>query len=180
MSAGSWSVTERNCPISRPLIVVIAYRVLLMSSSADANHKLTAVLEGITSLLQSFGSTATLEGFPTFSNEEEVLLKVTPSFFGKINSRVLRVKVTTLASYKGNGVTYRVPFLRVWRWGSCLVLWGEHEVGSQVGWCWPCLYLGGTEKNTVTVRWSTGTFPLSNQVSSINFCICPPLYVRSH
>lgn len=43
MSAGSWSVTERNCPISRPLIVVIAYRVHLMSSSAGANHKLTAV-----------------------------------------------------------------------------------------------------------------------------------------
>lgn len=46
MSAGSWSVTERNCPITRPLIVVIAYRVRLMSLSADANHKLTAALEG--------------------------------------------------------------------------------------------------------------------------------------
>lgn len=45
MSAGSWSVTERNCPITRPLIVVIAYRVHLMSLSADANHKLTAALE---------------------------------------------------------------------------------------------------------------------------------------
>lgn len=42
MSAGSWSVTERNCPITRPLIVVIAYRVRLMSLSAHANHKLTA------------------------------------------------------------------------------------------------------------------------------------------
>lgn len=46
MSAGSWSVTERNCPITRPLIVVIAYRVRLMSLSARANHKLTAASAG--------------------------------------------------------------------------------------------------------------------------------------
>lgn len=50
MSAGSWSVTERNCPISRPLIVVIAYRVHLISSSADVNHKLTAVQESYNKL----------------------------------------------------------------------------------------------------------------------------------
>lgn len=41
MSAGSWSVTERNCPISWPLIAIIAYRVYLMSSSTDANRSLT-------------------------------------------------------------------------------------------------------------------------------------------
>lgn len=33
-----------------------------------------------------------------------------------------------------NYITYREPFQQVWMWGSCLVLWGGHEVGSQVRW----------------------------------------------
>lgn len=55
MSAGSWSVTERNCPITRPLIVVIAYRVRLMSLSAHANHKLTAASQGRNKLASILG-----------------------------------------------------------------------------------------------------------------------------